>query len=64
MIHKCSMVPVKSNPKTPFQKFTRTMDALMSVPHSELKQKLDEEKRGRKRKRTKRASVRASNGKG
>ncbi len=58
------MGPVKSNRKTPFQQFTRMMDALMSVPHSELKQKLDEEKRGRKRKRAKRASARASNDKG
>ena len=57
---------MKSNPKTPFQQFTRTMDALMAVPHSELKQKLDKEKRDRKKKKRARTSPasRASNGKG
>jgi len=55
----------KPNPKTPFQQFTQTMDALMAVPHSELKQKLDKEKSERKKKkRARRASARASNGKG
>ena len=38
---------MKSEPKTqtPFQRFTRAMDGLMRVPHSEIKQALDQEKR-------------------
>jgi hypothetical protein len=39
---------MKSNPKpidTPFAKFTRAMDGLMRVPHSEIKKALAEEKR-------------------
>jgi hypothetical protein len=38
---------MKSNPKTadtPFAKFTRAMDGLMRVPHSEIKKALAEEK--------------------
>ena len=42
---------MKSNPKTPFQQFTRAMDALMQVPHSELKEILDREKQQRERKK-------------
>lgn len=35
----------KSNPKTtPFQKFTHAVDALMRVPHSEIKKALEQEK--------------------
>jgi hypothetical protein len=36
---------MRSKPHSPeFERFTRTMDALLAVPHAELKAKLDEEK--------------------
>jgi hypothetical protein len=65
---------VKSKTKTaeeytgisPFDKFTKVMDGLMSVPHSDLKHLLDQEKKRKARKkraRTSRASH-ASGGKG
>ena len=37
--------PVKPKPETPFERFTKAMDGLMSVPHSEIKAALDREKR-------------------
>ena len=37
--------PVKPKQETPFQKFTRAMDGLVRVPHSEIKAALDREKR-------------------
>ena len=44
---------MKPDAKTlsPFAKFTLAMDHLMTVPHSEIKAKLDAEKRARTRKR-------------
>jgi hypothetical protein len=36
-----------------FSNFDRTMRELVKVPHSELKAKLDEEKKSKKRKRRK-----------
>jgi hypothetical protein len=36
-----------------FDNFDRTMRELMKVPHSEIKAKLDEEKKSKKRKRRK-----------
>ena len=39
-----------------FAKFTDFMKRLMAVPHSEIKARLDEEKREKKRKRASRAS--------
>jgi len=45
------MRSTKSNPITPFQQFTRAMDALMQVSHSELKEVLDKEKQEKGRKK-------------
>jgi hypothetical protein len=36
---------MKSKPLSPFQNFTQAMDALMRVPHSEIKKALEREKR-------------------
>ncbi len=50
-----------------FDNFDRTMRKLVAVPHSEIKAKLDAEKRAKeKRRKAKKpsASGRASNGKG
>ncbi len=52
---------------TPWQKFENAMRQIMSVPYSEVKAKLDEEKKVRNRKRTRKAKIRAfreANGKG
>ena len=46
-----------------FGKFTNFMRKLVAVPHSEIKAKLDAEKRAKQR-RGKRTSVRASGDKG
>ena len=49
-----------------YDRFKDGMICLMRVPHSEIKQKLDEEKKVRSRKRTHKSKVRAfraSNGK-
>ncbi len=51
--------------RTEFQNFDQTMTELMKVPHSEIKAKLDAEKRAKQRKRKVRrpsASGRASGG--
>jgi len=40
-----------------FKKFEKTMRGLLSVPHSEIKAKLDEEKAAKKRKKTKKSSA-------
>lgn len=37
--------PVKTKPLSPFENFTKAMDGLMRVPHSEIKAALDREKR-------------------
>jgi len=44
---------------TPWQKFENAMRQIVSVPHSEVKAKLDEEKKVRNRKRTRKAKIRA-----
>jgi hypothetical protein len=44
---------------TPWQKFENAMRHIVSVPHSEIKKKLDAEKKVRNRKRTRKAKVRA-----
>jgi hypothetical protein len=36
---------MKSKTITPFQNFTRAIDSLMRVPHSEIKAALEQEKR-------------------
>jgi hypothetical protein len=36
---------MKSKTLTPFENFTRAMDSLMRVPHSEIKAALEREKR-------------------
>ena len=60
----------KKNPDsdlTPWQKFETAMRQIVSVPHSEIKKKLDAEKKVRNRKRTRKSKVRAfreANGKG
>lgn len=50
---------------TPFQKFTKAVDALMRVPHSEIKKALDQEKQERAKRRVAKrqhASDRAASG--
>jgi hypothetical protein len=51
------------NPTGDFGQFTNFMRRLVSVPHSEIKAKLDAEKAAKKRRRTSKpsASSRASN---
>lgn len=53
-----------NHPKNPaksqtgdFDKFTNFMQRLVAVPHSEIKAKLDAEKRDKKRKRTSKTSA-------
>ena len=41
---------------SPFDKFTKVMDGLMSVPHSDLKRLLDQEKKRKARKKRARTS--------
>jgi ssDNA-specific exonuclease RecJ len=41
---------------SPFDKFTTVMDGLMTVPHSELKRVLDQEKKQKARKKRARTS--------
>jgi hypothetical protein len=52
---------------TPWQRFQDAMKQIVSVPYSEVKAKLDAEKKVRNRKRTRKAKIRAfreANGKG
>jgi hypothetical protein len=59
--------PKKDSDLTPWQKFETAMRQIVKVPYSEVKAKLDEEKKARKRKRTRKAKIRAfrdANGKG
>jgi len=52
---------IEAKGKTEFERFENTLDALLSVPHSEIKAKLDAEKKAKKRKKAKAsASGRAS----
>ena len=53
---KHSENPVKSQTGD-FDKFKNFMQRLMAVPHSEIKAKLDAEKRAKKRKRTSKISA-------
>ena len=48
----------KSDP-TPWQKFETAMRQIVSVPHSEIKAKLDAEKKVRSRKRTQKSKIAA-----
>jgi hypothetical protein len=58
------MWPVSTKSYTPFENFTKAMDHLMAVPHSELKRVLDREKRQKEKRRSKTSPVsRASVGK-
>ena len=52
------------NPTGDFGEFTNFMRRLVAVPHSEIKARLDAEKRARKRKAGKSSSDRASRAKG
>ena len=55
------------NNKTEYEKFNSVMDALLKVPHSEIKAKLDAEKAAKAKKRKPKktsASDRAGNAKG
>jgi hypothetical protein len=53
-------MPDKNQPEpTPWQKFENAMRQIVSVPHSEVKAKLDAEKKVRNRKRTRKSKVRA-----
>jgi hypothetical protein len=45
------------NPTGDFDKFTNFMRRLVAVPHSEIKAKLDAEKKAKKRKRTPKTSA-------
>ena len=58
--------PSAKNDTGEFDRFTDFMRRLVSVPHSEIKAKLDAEKRAKTRKRTSKASAsgRASRHKG
>ena len=42
---------VKPKPQTPFENFTRAVESLMRVPHSEIKKALDKEKREKEQKK-------------
>jgi hypothetical protein len=43
--------------KTEFDNFTEMMGKLVKVPHSEVKAKLDAEKKSKKRKKTRKSSA-------
>lgn len=40
-----------------FEKFTELTDRLLSVPHAQIKEKIDAEKRRKRRKKSKTSSV-------
>lgn len=46
---------MKKNQK--YNEFTKLMDGILSVPHSQIKEKLDAEKKGKKRKKSKTSSA-------
>jgi hypothetical protein len=53
---------IKVEGKTEFQRFSNFLGCLLAVPHSQIKAKLDAEKRAKKRKKARAsASGRASN---
>jgi hypothetical protein len=67
MAKKPQVDPKTNSEQTPWQKFEAAMRHIVSVPHSEIKAKLDAEKKVRKSKRTRKSKVRAfreANGKG
>jgi hypothetical protein len=43
--------------KNEYEKFDKTVRALLSVPHAEIKEKLEQEKRMKKRKKSKKSSA-------
>jgi hypothetical protein len=43
--------------KTEYQHFTELVDKVLSVPHSDIKNKLDAEKRAKKRKKSRKSSA-------
>jgi hypothetical protein len=43
--------PTSAGTLSPFENFTRAMDGLMRVPHSEIKKALEREKRTKERKK-------------
>jgi len=53
------MIEPKKSELTPFDKFTAVMRKLVQVPYSEVKAKLDEEKKVRSRKRTQKSKIAA-----
>ena len=44
-------------PKSELEKFTDLADAILKVPHGEVKAKLEEEKAAKKRKKSKKSSA-------
>jgi hypothetical protein len=49
--------PSSQNAAGDFDRFTNFMKRLVAVPHSEIKAKLDAEKRAKKRKKAKKSSA-------
>lgn len=45
-----------SKPRSEFEEFDKVMDGLLSVPYSELQQKLEEEKKAKEKEKGKRAT--------
>lgn len=43
--------------RTEFERFSKMTDDLLSVPHEELKRKLESEKKAKKRKKSKKSSA-------
>jgi hypothetical protein len=48
---------MKTQHPSEFDNFDRTMRGLLRVPHSEIKAKLDAEKKAKKRKKSKKSSA-------
>ena len=48
---------MKTKRKSEFERFDSTMRALLSVPHDEIKAKLDEEEASKKRTKSKKSSA-------
>lgn len=56
----CESRQMKSKQSDEFEKFDKLMDGLLSVPYSELQQKLEEEKRAKAEKKKRATSSPAS----
>lgn len=56
--------PSAKNEQGEFGKFTNLLDRLLAVPHSEIKAKLDAEKKRKQRSKRRASSGHASGGKG